>query len=165
MTKKVSCAQHNMNLQFIYVKLLSTSSTRLKQTSCGLNQGATRIRSFCFGHRLYTAWQKHTKYGNKKDGIASFLPLGVLYKIYRYVPLVKGIAFEPFFGKRIQIFTLLITWNRLAVISRPWRYVPDGCLASNIIRELLIRIECARKSRIICYYQCWSFLKLGSLVC
>lgn len=98
-----------MNLQFIYVKLLSTSATRLEQTSCGLNQGATRIRSFCFGHRLYTAWQKHTKYGNKKGGIASFLPLGVLYKIYRYVPLVKGIAFEPFFGKRIQIFTLLIT--------------------------------------------------------
>lgn len=100
-TKKVSCAQHNMNLQFIYVKLLSTSSTRLEQTSCGLNQGATSIQSFCFCHRLYTAWKKHTKYGNKKDGIASFLPLGVLYKIYRYVPLVKGIAFEPFFGKRI----------------------------------------------------------------
>lgn len=100
-----------MNLQFIYVKLLSTSSTRLEQTSCGLNQfkALPAFEVFFFGHRLYTAWQKHTKYGNKKDGIAFFLPLGVLYKIYRYVPLVKGIAFEPFFGKRIQIFTLLIT--------------------------------------------------------
>ena len=107
----VSSGDETLRLMFdiLHVKLLSTSSTRLEQTSCGLNQGATRIRSFCFGHRLYTAWQKHTKYGNKKDGIASFLPLGVLYKIYRYVPLVKGIAFEPFFGKRIQIFTLLIT--------------------------------------------------------
>lgn len=149
MTKKVSCAQHNMNLQFIYVKLLSTSSTRLEQTSCGLNQGATRIRSFCFGHRLYTAWQKHTKYGNKKDGIASFLPLGVLYKIYRYVPLVKGIAFEPFFG----LFSLCLL-HEIGCDFKAMKVCAWRCLASNIIKELLIRIECARKSRIICYYQC-----------
>ena len=57
---------------------------------------------------MYTAWQTHTKYANEKNGIASFLLLGVLYKIYRYVPLVKGIAFEPFFGKWIWVFILLI---------------------------------------------------------